>query len=78
MKCLSLPLTLIVLAGCQSDQTVMLAPNRGGQMVSAGKNLLGRAAPIGAADNLRESETVKVYGVNRYTDAADSDRKSVV
>lgn len=72
MKYLSLPLTLIVLAGCQSDHTVMLAPNRAGQTVSAGKTSSSGSAPIGAAGNLRESETVKVYGVNRYTDAADS------
>jgi hypothetical protein len=72
MKYLSLPLTLIVLAGCQSEPTVVLAPNRAGQAVSAGKNLSGGSAPIGAAGNLRESQTVKVYGVNRYIDAADS------
>jgi hypothetical protein len=72
MKYLSLPLTLIVLAGCQSEPTVVLAPNRAGPAVSAGKNLSGGSAPIGAAGKLRESQTVKVYGVNRYIDAADS------
>jgi hypothetical protein len=50
----------------------MLAPDRAGQGVSAGKNLSGGSAPIGAAGTLRESQTVKVYGVNRYIDAADA------
>jgi hypothetical protein len=73
MKYLSLPLTLIVLAGCESQQTVMLAPSRAGKAVTAGKNLPAGSAPaIGAVGNLRQSETVKVYGINRYIDTADS------
>jgi hypothetical protein len=72
MKLLSLPWTLIVLAGCQSEQPVVLAPSRTGQTVLAGKNLSAPSAPIGTAGTLRQTEIIKAYGVNRYIDAADS------
>jgi hypothetical protein len=72
MKLLSLPWTLIVLAGCQSEQPVVLAPSRTGQTVLAGKNLSAGSAPIGTVGTLRQTEIVKAYGVNRYIDAADS------
>lgn len=67
-----LPLTLLVLAGCQSKQMVMLAPSRAAQAVTDGRRLSAGSAGNGAAANLRQSETVKVYGINRYIDAADS------
>jgi hypothetical protein len=38
----------------------------------ADENLSPRSAPIGAGGELRQTETVKVYGVNRYIDTADS------
>jgi hypothetical protein len=72
MKLSSLPLILILLAGCQSKETVVLAPSRAGQTVSDGKNFTTGPAPNGATGNLRQRETVKVYGVNRYVDGADS------
>jgi hypothetical protein len=72
MKALSLLLVSIVFAGCQSKQTVVLAPSRAGQPLAAGKKLSEGSAPVGAFANLRQSETVKVYGINRYIDAADS------
>jgi len=72
MKRLSLPFTLIVLAGCQSEPTVVLAPSRTEQAVAAGRGLSTGSAPVGAVGSLRQSETVKVYGMNRYIDPADS------
>jgi hypothetical protein len=70
MKHLFLPLILVVLSGCQSKQTVALVPSGAGQAAVAGKNLaVGPAASVGT---LRQSETVKAYGINRYIDTADS------
>lgn len=71
MKYALFPLTLILLAGCQSKQTVMLAPPRARPNVTR-RYLPAASAPIGAVGNLRQSETVKVYGMNRYIDPADS------
>jgi hypothetical protein len=66
-----LPLILLCVAGCQSKQTVMFAPPRGGG-VAAGERQSTGPAPIAAEGNLRRTEAVKVYGINRYIDAADS------
>jgi hypothetical protein len=71
MKIPSLSLTLIVLAGCQSEQPVIFAPVHAGQALVNRKNLLAGEAPPGAVDNLRQSETIKVYGMSRYVDAGD-------
>jgi hypothetical protein len=71
MKHLPFSLALIVLAGCQSKQTVPLAPSRAGQVTAPRKNFSEGPAPGGAVGNLRQSETVKVYGINRYVDVAD-------
>jgi hypothetical protein len=69
---LFLPLILLCVAGCQSKQTVMFAPPRGGGVATAGERQSAGPAPTGAADNLRQTEAVKVYGMNRYVDAADA------
>jgi hypothetical protein len=64
-------LILLILSACQSKQTVMLAP---ALVHPAGRPapMRSRSAPFGAAGNLRQSETVKVYGMNRYLDPADA------
>jgi hypothetical protein len=67
-----LPLFLIVLTACQSEQTVMFAPPRSGQPISARKSPATSSGPIGTDAQLRQPETVKAYGINRYIDAADS------
>ena len=72
MKDLSFLLVSILFAGCQSKQTVVLAPSRTGRPLGAGKDLSAGSAPVGAFAKLRQSETVKVYGMNRYVDTADS------
>ena len=66
-----LPLILLCVGGCQSRQTVMLAPPRaGGPAPMDGRQSAGAYSP-GTAGNLRQTETVKAYGMNRYVDAAD-------
>ena len=65
-------LVLLCLAGCQSKEMVMLAPSRGGVAVTAGERHSAGPGPIGTVGNLRQTEAVKVYGMNRYVDAADS------
>ncbi|MBV8377043.1 MAG: hypothetical protein JO279_08565 [Verrucomicrobia bacterium] len=64
--------TLIALAGCKSKETVVLASPWGRQPVPAGINSSIGPAQVGGGGTLRQSETVKVYGINRYVDAADS------
>src|SRR5271169_2520210 len=72
MKIVPLPLILLCIAGCQSKQTVMFAPPHGGGVARAGERQSAGPAPIGTVGNLRQTEAVKVYGINRYVDAADS------
>jgi hypothetical protein len=71
-KNLFLPLVLLWVAGCQSKQTVMLAPSRERSIATTGELQSSKPAPIGTVSNLRQAEAVKVYGLNRYVDAADS------
>jgi hypothetical protein len=66
-----LPLILLWVAGCQSKQTVMLAPPRAGGPATTGGRQSAGADSIGTVGNLRQRETVKAYGMNRYVDAAD-------
>jgi hypothetical protein len=72
MKLSSWPLLLIVLSACQSQPTVMLAPARIRLPGTSVQTRSTRSAPNGAGGNLRQSETVKAYGMNRYIDVADS------
>src|SRR6266436_5610924 len=72
MKLRFLPLFAFVLAACQSRQTVMFAPSRSGQALTVRKSTATGPAPIGTVARLRQAETVKVYGINRYIDTADS------
>jgi hypothetical protein len=67
-----LSLFLIVLTACQSKQMVILAPSRSGQPISARKSPATGSEPIGIVAQLRQPESVKAYGINRYIDAADS------
>jgi hypothetical protein len=72
MKIIPCSLILAILTACQSKQTVMLAP-AGIRPAGASVQMRStRSASIGAAGNLRQSETVKAYGMNRYIDVADS------
>jgi hypothetical protein len=72
MLVIFLCLIVLGLAGCQSKQTVMLAPSREARKQTPDENRSARGAPIGIVGNLREAEAVKAYEINRYVDAADS------
>jgi hypothetical protein len=72
MKAQFLPLLLIVLSACQSNQMVRFSPLRSGETISARKSPVAGSEPVGTAAQHRQPESVKVYGINRYTDAADS------
>jgi hypothetical protein len=72
MKLVPWPLVLIILTACQSKQTVMLAPTLIRPAGTTAQIRSTRSVPFGATGNLRQSETVKVYGMNRYIDSADS------
>jgi hypothetical protein len=66
-----LPVALMVLAGCQSEQPVMFAPAPARQALVTRESFSAGAAPAGAVGNLRQPETMKAYGMNRYVDAGD-------
>jgi hypothetical protein len=50
----------------------MFTPAHTGQGLVTRKNLSTGAAPVSAVGNLRQPETIRVYGMNRYVDAGDS------
>lgn len=61
-----------LLLGCARSKPQVVLPAR--TISPAGKTAEGRPpqnAPIGTAQNVRESESVKVYGMNRYIDPSD-------
>ena len=67
-------LAALLLAGCARPQpqvVVLPTGHRVGPSDSIPKPLTP-AGPIGAVSNVRQPELVKVYGVNRYVDPADS------
>jgi hypothetical protein len=72
MKNIILPWVILFLAACQSKPTVMFAPPPAGRVAAVSKNVSPGSMAIGSADQLRQSETVKAYGINRYVDPADS------
>lgn len=72
MLVIFLCLIVLGLAGCQSRQTVVLAPSREARKLTSDESRSARGAPIGIVGNLREAEAVKPYEINRYVDAADS------
>src|ERR1700742_1948936 len=72
MKNIILPWVILSLAACQSRPTVMFALPRAGRVAAVSQNVSPGSMATGSADQLRQSETVKVYGINRYVDAADS------
>lgn len=72
MKRIPWPLILITLTACQSEQTVMLAPARIRPRETPAQIKSTRATSIGVPGDLRQSETVKAYGMNRYIDVADA------
>jgi hypothetical protein len=66
MERVFLTLILLCLPACQSKQTVMVGPSHEAIPATAG------TAPIGTVGNIRQTEAVKAYGMNRYVDPVDS------
>jgi hypothetical protein len=69
-RLVSLIVVVAMLAGCQTKQTVWMYPS---PAVGEGynKSYSSGEGRIGTVGNVRSSEVVKVYGVNRYVDPAD-------
>jgi hypothetical protein len=67
-------LTSLLLAGCAEPdpEVVVLPPSRHLAQPDAVPRTPAPTGPIGTVANVRQAEQVKVYGVNRYVDPADS------
>jgi hypothetical protein len=62
---------LVAMAGCHSEQSVLVVPaQRAGPSIPR-EVWATDAIRTSPAASLRQSETIKVYGVNRYADAGD-------
>jgi hypothetical protein len=66
-------LTSLLLAGCAEPepQVVVLPTGRRLVQSDSAPKTATPTGPIGAVANVRQAESVKVYGVNRYVDPAD-------
>ena len=64
-------IAFVAMAGCHSEQRVLFVPPRAAQLATTSE--LSSAGPNrpGVAGSLRQSETIKVYGLNRYIDGGD-------
>jgi hypothetical protein len=65
-------LIILVFCGCRSRQTVSLASGKRPSIDSMAPNQSAASTAAGSAGGLRESESIKVYGMNRYIDPADT------
>jgi hypothetical protein len=66
--------TSLLLAGCESKSPQAVVLPAGRRLVQSDSGSKGSAAPVGpmgTVANVRQTELVKVYGVNRYVDPAD-------
>jgi len=60
------------IAACQSQPTTVIVPARHNRSTPPkADSPASRAAPPGSVATVRQSELVKVYGVNRYVDPSD-------
>jgi hypothetical protein len=64
-------LACVAMAGCHSDQRVQFVPPHSAQLATTCEDSSAGPNRPGVAGSLRQSETIKVYGVNRYIDAGD-------
>src|SRR5215472_3464349 len=66
-------LTSMLLAGCAEPepQVMVLPPSHRLTQPDSAPRTPTPTAPLGTVANVRQSEQVKVYGVNRYVDPAD-------
>jgi hypothetical protein len=67
-----LMLITLVFCGCQSKQTVSLASRKRSSIDTMARDQSEAPASFGSVGGLREPESIKVYGMNRYIDPADS------
>ena len=66
-------LTSLLLAGCAEPEpeVVVLPPSHRLSQPDSAPRIPSSTGPLGSVANVRQSEQVKVYGVNRYVDPAD-------
>jgi hypothetical protein len=65
-------LILPLFDGCQSGQTVSLATRKRPGIDTDGRKESAESSLVDSAGGLRASESIKVYGMNRYIDSADA------
>ena len=58
--------------GCQSRQTVPMASSKLASLDSIVRNQSASSGPVSSVGGLRATGSIKVYGMNRYVDPADS------
>jgi hypothetical protein len=61
-----------VFCGCQSKQTASLASRKRPSIDTTVRKESAASAPVDSVGGLRESESIKVYGMDRYIDPADA------
>jgi hypothetical protein len=71
MKDWTVSLASILFVACNSEQSVLIKPSPSSELAVTGNSTRSGSDPTGVNTSLREPETVKVYGVNRYVDAGD-------
>jgi ElaB/YqjD/DUF883 family membrane-anchored ribosome-binding protein len=71
MKLWAVSLSSILLIACNSERIVLLRPPPLSELAATGESISPSSDRTGVNRSLREPETVKVYGINRYVDAGD-------
>jgi hypothetical protein len=71
MKKWAVALASILFVACNSEESVLLRPSPPSELAASGNSIRSGSDQTGVNTSLREPETVKVYGVNRYVDAGD-------
>ena len=71
MKLLSFLPVILLFSACQSKQSVLFSPTQYQYPVATQRRQVEEAGPGNAAPFVRQSEVVKVYGMNRYVDPGD-------
>jgi len=62
---------MVAMAGCHSEQSVLVVPAQRAEPSIRREVLSTDAIRTDPAAGMRHTETIKVYGVNRYVDAGD-------
>jgi hypothetical protein len=71
MKHWTVSLASILFVACNSEESVLLRPSPPSELAVSGNSIRSGSDRTGVNTSLREPETVKVYGVNRYVDVGD-------